>query len=831
MTTYFRKSYFFLCLWLVCISGPVLYADAQAVTASVGPGYATTAQTSTGYHGVAQSTTQTSTAYRSPAETLVQALSEHQSVVHTGAQASIDYQPAPLATGNDHAIHPPTTDYEASFAIIVDELTYAAAAEGLAAYRTALERFDHMNVYTVVGSWDRPDPIQRIIRETAEQDPRLEGFVLVGDIPIPMIRDAQHMTSSFKMDQDRFSLDRSSVPSDRFYDDFDLLFDYLGPDEDHPLKHYYSVRPESPQFLSMDLYSGRIKAPADGTAGRHMVNRYLLRIAEQKHDPPTLQHALFTTGHGYHSESLASWEGEITSLREQFPQFFVPGGSLTNFYHFKEPDLKQQVIRELQRPRLDMAIFHAHGTPDRQLLVGAGRQRTVQAQVDAIQLFLRNRVRAAKRRGQSIEDVKQQYFEQHQIDASWFDGAFDDEIIKADSSLSAEKDILIADIEDLFLTPHFVMFDQCFNGAFIHSPYIAGSYVFGPGNTVAALAHSVSVLQDTDANQFLGLLSEGMRVGWLPYFKNHLETHIIGDPTFRYSMLPGEQRDRFAPPVRNVNTLLREQQNIDATWRAMLDEDKPNFRALAVEMMARIHGVSFADDLVHIYKSDPAYIVRLQAFKSLARFHSDHIHRVLPMAVNDPYEYIRRASTGLMGDIGRHDYMEIIADALVNDHSRRVRFKARTAIQKVNAPDAANACRVVLAEQNESETDFGLLALTFNNFDRTAVQLEEEMIPAILDRDLPSNERRRTIRGFRLYRYQQVVEPLLELISRDDDEEELRILAVEALGWYVFSYQRNTIIEELSKTRDLADENGALRAEITRTINRLTHQPNHPFTL
>ncbi|MGM0739842.1 MAG: HEAT repeat domain-containing protein, partial [Bacteroidota bacterium] len=110
-------------------------------------------------------------------------------------------------------------------------------------------------------------------------------------------------------------------------------------------------------------------------------------------------------------------------------------------------------------------------------------------------------------------------------------------------------------------------------------------------------------------------------------------------------------------------------------------------------------------------------------------------------------------------------------------------------------------------------------------------QLEEEMVPAILDREQASNDRRRTIRGFRLYRDQQVVDPLLELIAREDDEKELRLLATEALGWYVFSYQREAIVNELARIREQTPEGDALHTELTRSINRLTHKPNHPFTL
>lgn len=68
----------------------------------------------------------------------------------------------------------------------------------------------------------------------------IEGAVLIGDIPVVMVRDAQHLTSAFKMDQTAFDRWESSVPSDRFYDDFSLEFAPLGRDSIHPGCFYYS---------------------------------------------------------------------------------------------------------------------------------------------------------------------------------------------------------------------------------------------------------------------------------------------------------------------------------------------------------------------------------------------------------------------------------------------------------------------------------------------------------------------------------------------------------------------------------------------------------------
>lgn len=56
----------------------------------------------------------------------------------------------------------------------------------------------------------------------------------------------------------------SSVPSDRFYDDFDLKFDYLGQDTTSALFFYYNLAADSPQALCCDIYTGRIKPLEDG---------------------------------------------------------------------------------------------------------------------------------------------------------------------------------------------------------------------------------------------------------------------------------------------------------------------------------------------------------------------------------------------------------------------------------------------------------------------------------------------------------------------------------------------------------------------------------------
>ena len=101
-----------------------------------------------------------------------------------------------------------------------------------------------------------------------------EGAVFIGNIPIPMIRKAQHMTSAFKMDEREYPMGRASIPTDRFYDDFDLKFKPI-KDSTDGLKHFYQMDPESAQYIECDIYTGRLK-PLAGNGDKYaQISKYL----------------------------------------------------------------------------------------------------------------------------------------------------------------------------------------------------------------------------------------------------------------------------------------------------------------------------------------------------------------------------------------------------------------------------------------------------------------------------------------------------------------------------------------------------------------------------
>ena len=187
------------------------------------------------------------------------------------------------------------------FVIVVDPKSYSEAKAELAAYAKAVEEVDGMKTYTLVDKWGVPDSIRAAL-EGMYKKGQIQGTVLIGDIPIAMIRDAQHLTSAFKMDQ-RMPKDKSSVPSDRFYDDFGLQFKFLSKTDSTHL-YYYSLQPEGHQYIHCNIFSGRIRpTDAQGTSRYDKLRQFLTKAVAEKYAANRLDKVFFFTGQGSLDES------------------------------------------------------------------------------------------------------------------------------------------------------------------------------------------------------------------------------------------------------------------------------------------------------------------------------------------------------------------------------------------------------------------------------------------------------------------------------------------------------------------------------------------------
>lgn len=700
-----------------------------------------------------------------------------------------------------------------SFAIVVDSLTHAHTAEAIEAYRSMLEK-EGLKTHLLSANWERPEEIREKLISLYQKRPILEGAVFIGDIPIPMIRDAQHLTSAFKMDQQRFPYQRSSVPSDRYYDDFDLVFDYLGPDEERPLYHYYSLRAESAQKISTNIYSGRIKPPRNGQDPYEQINRYLEKVVAARREVNTLDHVLTYAGHGYNSECLVAWGSERIAYREQLPLLFEPGASYTYLYTHMRDFSKQQILSELQRPELDMAILSNHGGATAQYLDGWPNVSQIGPSIENVQRFLRSRLRNTDRRGGDIQATMRDFMERHDVPGSWFDGAFDPAVMEADSLFSAKLDIYIPDVEGI--TPHarFIKFDACFNGSFHLDEYIAGSYVFAEGQTLVGMANSVNVLQDNWPIELIGLLGKGVRIGNWARHIHYLENHIIGDPTFYF----------HADVKTNWNhKIVRDKHNIQF-WKSQLNHPHPDIQSLALSMLYSNRYPYLSELLMDAFLSSQYGAVRMQSLALLHEINDANYTRALKKSVHDPYELVRRLGARQMGMVGSDELVPALISAHFQDaHSRRVLFNSRNS--------AAFFPRDLLKEEISRQYEVSYLVHKeelwpwISGMAHGRILAEREII---LDASRETRQRLGEIRTLRNYTYHFDVPAYVELAADMSEQPEIRLALIEALGWFTHSVNRQLILDMCREVQSREDEEENIRQEALKTLNRLLAYQYNP---
>ena len=95
------------------------------------------------------------------------------------------------------------------FAVVIDARSYEEARRQVDDYAAEIGK-SGLEVHFVIDRTGQPDSLRQVLRQLWKQPKApIEGAVLIGDIPVVMVRDAQHLTSAFKMDQTAFGSRRS----------------------------------------------------------------------------------------------------------------------------------------------------------------------------------------------------------------------------------------------------------------------------------------------------------------------------------------------------------------------------------------------------------------------------------------------------------------------------------------------------------------------------------------------------------------------------------------------------------------------------------------------
>ncbi len=298
-----------------------------------------------------------------------------------------------------------------------------------------------------------------------------------------MVRDAQYLTSTFKMNQ-KINWQRSSVPSDRFYDDFHMEFDFIKQDSLQKNYFYYSINPDAAQQINMSIYSARIKPPVvKGRESADLIREYLRKVVEEKKQKNPVDDMFVSTAHGYNSESMNAYAGEQMALRNQFPAVFRPGGSVRLYSFTNDPYMKFTLLSALKHPNTDIAIMHGHGDTDVQLINGLPYVSSPTGSKDNILSYLRSKVQAAKEDGRDVDAVKASFVKSLGVPMEWMANALDPEVMRKDSIDVRNRDIHIDDVIATQPNARFIIMDNCLTGSFHLDEYIAGYYPSLPART------------------------------------------------------------------------------------------------------------------------------------------------------------------------------------------------------------------------------------------------------------------------------------------------------------------------------------------------------------
>lgn len=684
-------------------------------------------------------------------------------------------------------------------AIVSDSSTLKFSGKEIEAYAESI-RQDGKRCAVIEDRWANPDSIRNELEKLYRTD-FLEGAVFIGDIPVAMVRDAQHFTTAFKMDQrrDRF---QSSVPSDRFYDDFNLKFDYLGKDEKRELIHYYSLRSDSPQYISCDIYSARIKAPAiPGKTKYEAVSEYLQKVVREKGTARKIDNIAYFAGHGYNSESMQSRVDEAVALNCHFNDF---DGRISFTNYSRDNFVKYRFQAILEDEDVDIALLHHHGSDDTQYLSATPSTSSLAGYLDNAKRFMRGKIRSAK----DTVKAKQYYIDNYDVPAEWLQNVTAPKITAEDDAYSEAMDVYIPDTYGRKGGPAFIMHDACFNGSFHLDDYIAGHYIFNPGRTVVVKGNSVNTLQDTWPTELIGLLGEGVCVGnWLKTNMT-LESHILGDPTWRFAS--DEEGYKFD---RSISL----ESGNPKFWRKVLKSADGDRKVLAVKMLSGLGAIS-ADELLDIQKNDAESTVRLEAFRCISKYCYPALADAIIIGLQDDYELHRRLAAIVAGKNGDPGILPTAAKLYFDPTlSERVDFQLRTCLELFNYADVEREFSKLRAAQPNWPVEKNYAAY-LSSLKRTEEQSAEEFAK-LSDESLTFKQRRLTVSSQRNKCTLKGLDPMLSYL-KDGQNQELRMLIAETLGWYVYSSQRDRIVETVAACAAVESDE-ALRKEMEKTVRRL----------
>lgn len=700
-----------------------------------------------------------------------------------------------------------------SFAIITDNATYQHTRPAMMRYRDAVEA-DGLSTYIVRDDWKSPSEVRQAIAELRRQSPELEGVVFVGDIPVAMVRNGQHMTTAFKMDETRYPWEDSSVPSDRFYDCPDLQFRFVRQDTALTHLYYYELEEDCPQTLNPAIYSARIRYPRlRGGDKYEAIAKFLDKAAKAKGAMKSdkLDRVVSFNGHGYNSDCLMMWMDEEKAYRENFPLAFDSARGFKHLNFRMEHPAKVRLFDELLNPEVDLFMFHEHGGPTTQYINGERPALSDAVRYASLKSYIYSRLKRSVAKGQTLDKAKADYMKKFGVTEAFFADYNDPAWWRNDSLETAAINIEAEEFHHRTTNPKMVMFDACYNGSFHEDDYIAGEYLFNDGGTLAAQGNTRNVLQDRWTIEMLGLLSHGLRAGHYNRMVATLEGHLMGDPTLRFS------------PVE-ANTIAADvtlRKGDTPYWQSLLDSPYADIRSLALRMMVDADTArTLSPMLLEVYRTSPYNTVRMEAVKLLSRYRNADFTEAVRLGLNDPYELVARICADYAGFIGDRALLPAMMQAYLDGNERnRVSYKVSHALPLFPRAEVAGALNAYYAQANRLNADAEKAEVAKGlewSLDRADATRDD-----IVDKTLKEGSRLQSIRYVRNNPFHPHADIFMAVVADPANSEAIRVTMAEALGWFTLSVRRNDIAAFCRDMIARPDTPAPLRAELTQTLRRL----------
>lgn len=675
-----------------------------------------------------------------------------------------------------------------AFAIITDSETLSKCAEEFHAYKQVLEE-EGLGTYIISADWKGPEEVKAEILALVRKKPRLEGVVFAGDIPIVKVRQGQHLTTAFKMNEEAWPMEESSVPSDRFYDDFGLSFDFICRDTVETDVFYYRLSEEGAQHLRPDIYSARMKVPAVMKGDKYEIMRkYLRKVVDAHRQNNALDNLTFFAGHGYNSDCLTLWRQKPIVFREYFPYVFSQA-SHNRFLNFREDrHMKWNLLSEVARKDVDLFVFSEHGAPDTQYINESKVADNLDEDMDYLRRSLAESYKYYAGKGHGEDFMKEAVEQEYRLSRKDFSDSAMAAYAAADSLEYAQANIFLDDIMKGHSNAKMIVFNACYNGSFHNREgYVAGCHVFGDGECIVAQGNTVNVLQDKWEDKLMGYLSIGERVGMWQKEVAYLESHLIGDPTFRFT-----PHDKAEEKLRDKlhNDLVFNELN-PSVWEKYTYSDNSLLRCAGITHLGYIDAKAAHKRAAEMF-GDPSWTVRIHAFNTLATDPDADFATYVRIGLEDIYEVVARNSVRMAAALGD---ISLIPDV-------KAFKKAHPEMVRASGHAADDAVALLSGTGHYSKSTEGAA-----------------------DKEKPVKKRVNDIRTFRNGRSIFAVDPLLHIVGDASDDLYVRTVACETLGWYEQSVRRSEIIESLSgmlvNGTDIPQQ---IQAEIKKTIKRLSWQ-------